>query len=483
MEDRRRLLRVTVVGEGALVLLPVDGADLAGGELVALLVADVRDALESVAAHRPRALERLLGVDERDTHALGGRVVLVDHRAPPLDHPPLDLRRTRRGGVDGVGHAGHVVALARGVGQLEHPHEHRGHPLRMRDVVLLDQPQGLLRVEAVHEDDRPTHRVDDAAEPQRGRVVQRCRAQVHAVGVEGVEEAEHGRVEIRHLVDLPLRQVHPYALGAAGGARRVEEVVAAGLVGGSLSGLTLQQAAVVLQPVEGAAERHPVLHCRMRFGREVHMIGHRSGHEQGACPAVADDVGRLLRGQMVVDRRDVEAGSQRPPVDLDHLEGVVRDHGDRVAGLEAPLVGEQVGELSGAGLELGVRDLLAGRGTDHGGLVGSAGGEGTWEHAARLTPRRDLDHLIGRHVSNTLRRALAERTRSPGPRWGRGPKSQRKPEGRPEGRPGRELRSTCAGAAGRCTAGRGSARRSPGRSPPRTRWGCRSRSRGCPGPP
>src|SRR5699024_10809115 len=59
----------------------------------------------------------------------------------------------------------------------------------------------------------------------------------------------------------------------------------------------------------------------------------------------------------------------------DHLERVVGDHGDRVAAAQPPVVDQEVRELRRSRLELGVGDLLARGGADHGGLVGRGGGE------------------------------------------------------------------------------------------------------------
>ena len=251
----------------------------------------------------------------------------------------------------------------------------------MRDLVLLDEPQRLLRVEPVHEDHGPTDGVDHSAEPQRGSVVQRRGAEVDAVGVDRVEEAEHRGIGVGNLVDLTLRRVHADALGPAGGAGGVEEVMTARLVGGRLGRFALEQRPVVLEALQRAAEHHAVLHTRVCARGDVDVIGHRGGDEQGPGAAVSDDVRRLVRRQVMVDRRDVKTGAERGPVDLDHLEGVVRDHRDGLAWPQTPVVDQDVGELSGACLELGVGDLFARGGPDHGGLVGGGGGEVTWEHA------------------------------------------------------------------------------------------------------
>ncbi len=79
--------------------LEVDRAGLAGGQLGAVLVADVHRA-EDRLADRAGVRQPLLGVAVHEAVALGAGVVLVDDRAPPLDHLLLHRDRARRGGVD-----------------------------------------------------------------------------------------------------------------------------------------------------------------------------------------------------------------------------------------------------------------------------------------------------------------------------------------------------------------------------------------------
>ena len=105
-----------------------------GGQLVAVVVEDA-DAGEHRLADRAGVREPVGAVDERRAHALGRGVVLVDDRAPPLDHLALHLDRARRGRVDRDLLRRQVVAGAHLVGQLQHAHEHRRHPLAVRDAV------------------------------------------------------------------------------------------------------------------------------------------------------------------------------------------------------------------------------------------------------------------------------------------------------------------------------------------------------------
>ena len=125
----------------------------------------------------------------------------------------------------------HVVRRADVVGQLEHPHEHRRHHLRVGDPVALDRPQRGLGVELLHHHQRAAERVDHAAEAQRRRVVDRRRREVDGVLVEAVERAEDRRVDVAGLVDRDRRQRRLDPLRPPGGAGGVEQVVAVRLLG------------------------------------------------------------------------------------------------------------------------------------------------------------------------------------------------------------------------------------------------------------
>ena len=80
---------------------------------------------------------------------LGGRVVLVDDGAEPLDHGPLHVRRARRGGVDHPAQRRHVVAGPHRLGQVQHAHEVGGHEEGVGDAVALDGGQRGLGIEAL----------------------------------------------------------------------------------------------------------------------------------------------------------------------------------------------------------------------------------------------------------------------------------------------------------------------------------------------
>ena len=71
------LFGIVVILEGQFVALEVDGADLAGGQLGAVVAADPDDP-EQRFADRTRMGQRTGAVDEGGAGTLGGRVVLVE---------------------------------------------------------------------------------------------------------------------------------------------------------------------------------------------------------------------------------------------------------------------------------------------------------------------------------------------------------------------------------------------------------------------
>ncbi|MCO5556207.1 hypothetical protein L7F22_009753 [Adiantum nelumboides] len=285
---------------------------------------------------RSGTLAPLRRVDEGDAVGLGRGVVLVQDRTPPVDHRLLDVHRARRGRVDRDPHRGHVVGGADGLRELEHPHEHRRHPLRVGDRVPLDQLQGLLGVEALHHHDGAAERLHRGGEPQRRGVVQRGRVQVDGVGVEAVHRPEQGLVGVARLVDLPLGQRRLDALGAPGGARRVEHVGAARLVGrrfGRHRGEGLVVVGVARRPGDLTAEGQPHRGVDVVLDRRG-QTGDTGRDDERLRAAVPHDVGRLGRGEVVVHRGDVEPRPLGGPVDLVDPRGVLRDERDDVAPLQ-----------------------------------------------------------------------------------------------------------------------------------------------------
>ena len=106
----------------------------------------------------------------------------MNDRTPPIDHPLLDLHRTGSCSVESELQRRQVVAPTHLLWQLEHAAEHRGHQLRVRDSVPLDQGQELLRVEALHDRHGASAADGQRRIAQGRRVVQRGRREIsHAL--------------------------------------------------------------------------------------------------------------------------------------------------------------------------------------------------------------------------------------------------------------------------------------------------------------
>ena len=92
----------------------------------------------------------LLRADRAEAVALAARVVLVDDRAPPVEHLLLGLDRARCGGVDdGLRGSTGRSDRGRSSGELEHADEVGRHELGVRDPVTLDQLRASARRRSV----------------------------------------------------------------------------------------------------------------------------------------------------------------------------------------------------------------------------------------------------------------------------------------------------------------------------------------------
>lgn len=282
-------------------------------------------------------------------------------------------------------HTRHVVGLADLLGQLEHPDEHRRHPLAVGDAVPLDQLQRLLGVKPVHQHDGSADRVDRPAEAQWRSVIERCGAQVHGVGVESVHRSEHRGVRVHGLAHLPLGQLRLDPLGPAGGARGVQHVLAAGLVVERCGGDACQSLLVVLETGHRPAVGETVADERKSLGDSGSGRRGVRRHDQRPGSAVVHHVGGLRRGQVPVDHSDVQPGPQRRPVHLQHPHVVARHEGEVIAGTQ-PRRAQVPGQPRRPFVELAVGELLTGGGADDRGLVGCGGYE---------VPRKHVRLLLG----------------------------------------------------------------------------------------
>ena len=313
----------------------VHGARLLRRTGVARVVEDADLGAGPRAADGARMAEPLVGRDERAA-ALARRVVLVDHGAPPREHPPLHVHGAGRGGVDHVAERGHVEAGLHGVRQREQPVKLRRHHVRRRDAILRDALEAALGCPAVHEDDRVAEVQRARREQQNGGVVERRAGQMHVVGARrDAKHREEHAVERRDGIGIERREAAAHALRAAGRPRRVVHDLPGDPLGGRRLGLPVEQLRV------GAEAGHaPDREASRR--REVDLVDRgaacgceRLRPDEHLGAGVGEDVRDLAAGQVMVDRRQVPAGLRRGEVELDHRRAVRQHRREAVAGTEA----------------------------------------------------------------------------------------------------------------------------------------------------
>ena len=334
---------VVVVGELREVRpAQIDLAHLALLHVAALLVDDAQGGALDDMADRAGLAERLRRIVPDHDAGLGGAVVFGDDRAPPFDHLALHRRRARRRPMRDPAQRGEVVASLHLGGQAQEAHEHGRHDMHVADPVPVDQPQHVLGVEA---------RLQDHVEAEPGAA--------HAVGGgRGVVHRpvhQHDRRRIggeppvaRHFLrrgglQLGRRRLAAHALGSAGRTRRIDHAAARrlGRLGIGRAARheaiprldALGRAALLGWQVVGrgdllgrrhAQDLHARGNARRDLGQEVAM---RHQHLGGA---VAQDVARLLRREMPVDRHGIGAELTRRHVDLEGREIVAQHQGDAV---------------------------------------------------------------------------------------------------------------------------------------------------------
>ena len=177
----------------------------------------------------------------------------------------------------------------------------------------------------------PPRRCVIVVQPAGRGVVERRRAQVDGRLREPVEPDEQPGEGLRLAERAgPQRRLH--ALGPAGRARRVEHPRALALVVDRLGGHGRDGLGVGLEAGEVAADREAEADAAEVGAHGGHGLRQPGVGDEGPGAAVGDDVAGLGRGQVEVDRGDVEAGAQRAPHDLVPGRTVHEQHGDPVAG-------------------------------------------------------------------------------------------------------------------------------------------------------
>ena len=112
--NRRGFDRIVVVRD-AVAAAEIDRADLARGQFISVIVADV-DRPDHRAPHRTNMAQPLLAVDDDVAVAFRSRIEFFDDRAEPVYHRALDRDRAGRCSVDHGLERGQIVARADFVG-------------------------------------------------------------------------------------------------------------------------------------------------------------------------------------------------------------------------------------------------------------------------------------------------------------------------------------------------------------------------------
>ncbi len=259
--------------------------------------------------------------------------------------------------MDGAAQRRDVVFQPHRVGQLEKAHEHGRHELAVRDLVLADERQEFLGVEMLHDHRGAAQPHDAHVEAQRRRVIERRRRQVDRVLVHAVELARDRRQRIVEIDRLRLDH-RQHALGPPGGARRIEHVVAGGLVGDRRRGKARDR----FFPRVVARDRAVDHVALFDAPQERRQLGGRGGEvvrgDEQPGAAVGHDVVDLGRREPRADGGVDQARALGAPADLEEPRIVLQEQRDVVAGLEAERA-EKLRDAVGLLVELPVGHRLA----------------------------------------------------------------------------------------------------------------------------
>ena len=339
---------VALVLEVARAHLHPDGAGLARR---ALRLPSSSVIFNSAIGHTPpdraRILQPLVGRRDRAA-AFGRRVVLPDHRAPPVEHLALHVDRARRGGVDRPPHRRDVVAVPHLVGELQHADELRRHHVRVRAAVALDEPQRLFGIPLVHAHDGVLHVQRVAGEGRdRGVVVGRRGEMDVALVGNDAEQAEQEREQLRaHVgVEIVERASRPWAFRSCPTCSASPRRSSGRRASWSVAG----------RPRRRTTRSRGTVPCASRFSAAMPASSAAALTTDGVALVADEDLGvgvledvRDLGGrQAVVDRHVVEAGLERGQVHVHRIGAVRQDGGDGVAPLHAERA-QRVHHLVGA---------------------------------------------------------------------------------------------------------------------------------------
>ena len=221
-------------------------------------------------------------------------------------------------------------------------------------------------------------------------MIQRRRRQVDAVRVHPAHVGAEDLQERIRQVDRIVFGFALDALGPAGGARRIQHVVAGDFVRYRRGRLLRQFAVPRTEARQRLVDHEEQRRIRRIRDQPLDLLGafRRGDDDLGA--AVFDDVGDLVLGEVAADRGVIQPRALRRPADLHERQPVLDQERDVIAFLQAERA-EQMRALVRQLVELAIGDRLAAaghligdlvrlgagvdRGVGHGGFLGNANGE------------------------------------------------------------------------------------------------------------
>jgi hypothetical protein len=253
---------------------------------------------------------------------------------------------------------GDVVAQAHIVRQLQHPHEHGRHQLRLGDVVFADQRQELLGVERFHDDRGAAERDRHHVEAQGCCVIQRRRRQIDAVGIHAAHVGAENLQERVRQIDRIVIGGALDAFGPARRARRIQHVVAGDFIryrcGRLLCGLAVPGAETRQRLVDDEEQRR----VAGVGDQPPDLVGAFRRGDDDARAAIPDDIADLVLGEVAADRGVIEPASLRGPADLHEGQSVFHQERDVVTFLQTERT-QQMCALVRELVELAIGDRLA----------------------------------------------------------------------------------------------------------------------------
>ena len=141
----------------------IDGTDFSWCDLGTLIVQNLVSKIRSWPADSAGFGQPFFGTHHETTATFCGGVIFPDDGAEPFNHRLLDVYGAGCGSVNEVTQRGDVVFCFHFIRQMQQTVEHGCDHVGMGDLVLVDQPQGLLGIPLVHHEDPNTgnERLDD----------------------------------------------------------------------------------------------------------------------------------------------------------------------------------------------------------------------------------------------------------------------------------------------------------------------------------